>query len=269
MGIGLLVGALTLGNASPHLLNAITGMNNWKLVLYLAAAFSALGGLVAAAFVREGPYSAPTPKFNWRYAAEIFTKRELRLANLGYLGHMWELFAMWAWISVFLVASFEISGLSSTWASLVTFLVVAAGGVGSLLAGKLADRLGRTTITIASLLISGLCSFVVGFLFGANPVVLTILCLIWGLAIVADSAQFSAAVSELCEKEYTGTALTLQTSIGFLLTLVTIRLIPTLQGIFGWTWAFAFLAIGPAVGIYAMATLRRLPAASKMASGNK
>jgi MFS family permease len=182
---------------------------------------------------------------------------------------MWELFAMWAWISTFLIASFELSGISSTWASVVTFLVIASGGVGSLLVGKLADQWGRTTTTITSMVVSGFCCLIVGFFMGGNPVILSILCLIWGFSIVADSAQFSAAISELCDQKYTGTALTLQTSLGFLLTLVTIRLIPTLQGEVGWTWAFTFLALGPAIGIYAMVALRNQPEASKMANGNK
>jgi MFS family permease len=182
---------------------------------------------------------------------------------------MWELFAMWAWVGAFLLASFQSAHIEAVWASLVTFAVVAAGGPGSLLAGKLADRLGRTAITIASLLISGGCALLVGFLFGGSPLLLTGVCLAWGFTVAADSAQFSAAISELCQREYTGTALTLQTSLGFLLTMITIRLIPTLENLFGWQWAFTFLAFGPAVGIWAMASLRRMPAALKMAGGNR
>jgi MFS family permease len=269
LGIGLLVGALTIGSASPHLVNALGGVGDWKLVIYSAAGFAALGGLIALLFIKEGPYRTATPKFNWKYVGEVMRQRELVLANLGYLGHMWELFAMWAWVQVFLTASFALTGLNETWASAVAFAVIGMGGLGSLLAGQLADRFGRTTVTIVSLVMSGVCSILVGLLFGGNPVLLVILCLVWGFAIVADSAQFSAAVSELCRKEYTGTALTLQTSLGFLLTLVTIRLTPTLEGYFGWTWAFAFLALGPAVGIWAMYALRKLPEAVKLAGGNK
>jgi len=269
LGIGILVGALTLGTAFPHLLNALTGVENWRWVLLLGAALAGLGGLIAALYIREGPYKSAAPRFNWRYAAEVFRARELRLTIMGYLGHMWELFAMWAWIAVFLTASFDISGISSTWASLTAFVVISAGGLGSLLAGKLADRLGRTTITIASLTISGICSLLVGFLFGANPVLLAGLCLVWGFAVVADSAQFSAAISELCQKGYIGTALTVQTSLGFLLTMVTIRLIPTLESQVGWSWAFAFLALGPILGIWAILALRRSPQAVKMAGGNR
>jgi MFS family permease len=199
----------------------------------------------------------------------VMRQRDLRLANLGYLGHMWELFGMWTWISAFLLASFQAVHVAPVWASLTAFAVIAMGGAGSLLAGRLADQLGRTTITIASLAISGVCALVVGLLFGAHPVLLTALCLVWGFAIVADSAQFSAAISELCEKEYIGTALALQTSLGFLLTLVTIRLVPTLVRLVGWEWSFAFLALGPFAGIWAMAALRSSSSSVKMANGKR
>lgn len=267
LAIGLLVGALTLGSASPHILNAFGGIAEWKPVLYLASALAALGALIAFLFVDEGPYRTKTPPFNWKFAGEIARDRNIVLANLGYLGHMWELYAMWAWVPIFLLASFKVTGLDPKWASVAAFAVIGAGGAGSLVAGRLADKLGRTTLTIASLVISGACTLIVGFFFGGNPIALVAVCLIWGFAVVADSAQFSACVSELCRPDYIGTALTLQTSLGFLLTLLTIRLIPTLEHLVGWQWAFMFLAIGPVVGIGAMHTLRRSPAANQLAGG--
>jgi len=268
-GVGLLVGALTLGSAAPHLLKALGGIGDWKPVLVLSGSMAIAGGLLAGLLVREGPYRTAAPKFDWKYAAGIWRNKEIALANLGYFGHMWELYAAWTWVPVFLFASFRGSGVDERWAGLAGFAFIAAGSAGSLVAGRLADRLGRTMVTSAAMVISGLCCLLAGFFFGGNPWALFAVCLIWGFAVVADSAQFSAGVSELCPTERTGTVLTLQTSLGFLLTLVTIRLVPTFERLVTWRWAFAFLALGPAAGIWAMLRLRRLPASAKMASGRR
>ncbi len=267
LAIGLLVGALTVGSASPHFVNALGGVTAWRPVLWIAAAMAVAGALIAAGFLAEGPFRTSSPRFDWRYAGRIATDRPLLLANLGYLGHMWELYAMWTWLPAFLVASFARRGVDASWASAAAFAAIAAGGLGSFAAGRVADRLGRTRLCMGAMAISGACALGAGFLFGGPPWAVTLLCVVWGVSVIADSAQFSASISELCEPQYTGTALTLQTSVGFLLTLVTIRLIPPLERLVGWEWAFASLAIGPALGIWAMDALRRSADAARLAGG--
>lgn len=273
LGIGILVGALTVGSASPHLLNGLSpsgsdGMPPWPEMLWAASGLAVLGGLLVLLFVREGPLGRGAAPFDWRFAGRAFSNPAVRAANLGYLGHMWELYAAWTWAPLFLLESFTRAGLPAQRARLAGFAVIAVGGAGSVLAGVLADRWGRTTLTIASLVLSGSCCLVAGLLFG-SPLLLTALCLVWGFAMVADSAQFSAAVSELTDPRYVGTALTIQTCLGFLLTLVTIQAIPPLVDRFGWSIAFAFLALGPLVGTIAMLRLRRMPESIRMASGRR
>jgi len=273
LGIGLLVGALTAGSALPHLLNAVpllgeAGMPPWRSVLYATSGLALLAAIIMALFVCSGPLVAAGAPFDWRFAPRVFAYKPTRLANFGYLGHMWELYAMWTWAPLLLIEAYKAAGWPLAGARLAGFAVIAIGALGCVLAGKFADRIGRTSVTIASLAVSGSCALVVGFFFH-SPLLLTLVCLVWGFAVVADSAQFSAAVSELTDPRYIGTALTVQTSIGFLLTLVTIQLVPPLFAAVGWEYAFMFLAIGPAFGAWSMWRLRALPEALKMASGNR
>ncbi len=268
--VGMLVGALTLGSASPHLLNALGGID-WRV----AIAGSSLLALLAAGlvlFVGIGPRAAPAPRFHPALVLQAWRIRSLRLANFGYLGHMWELYAMWAWIGVFLTASFAHSmapDAASLWSRLATFATVGIGAIGCLLAGVLADRWGRTTLTITAMAISGACALTVGLLFDAAPWLLILLCLVWGISIVADSAQFSASVAELSDPSLTGTMLTLQTALGFTLTLITIHLMPLWVEALGWRYAFMPLAIGPLLGVWAMARLRAHPDAARLAGGRR
>jgi MFS family permease len=268
-GIGLLVGALTLGSASPHALNALGGIKSWQPVLTTSGLLACLGGIITFMLVREGPYRAPFRQFDWNYVGAVFRKRDLMLANIGYLGHMWELYAMWAWIPLFLLSSFQRHNIDPLWASIGAFTVIGIGGIGSVLAGLWADSVGRTTVTIASMAVSGSCALLAGAFYGSDPLILVFICLIWGFAVVADSAQFSACISELCQSEFVGTALALQTSLGFLLTLFTIRLVPVMVDLAGWSWAFAILSLGPVVGTVAMAMLRRMPSATQIAGGRR
>jgi len=273
LGIGLLVGGIVLGKSVPHLLNALPllgegGMPPWRAVLLVTSALAALGALIVGTGVRGGPFLSEMAPFNWRYAGRVLTQRPMRLATFGYLGHMWELYGMWTWVPIFLIVSYGAAGWNISSARLAGFAAVAAGSVGSLAAGITADRLGRTRVTVVSLILSGGCTLCAGIFF-PSPGLLTVLCLLWGFAVVADSAQFSAAVSELADPRYVGTALTVQTTLGFLLSLLTIRLIPPLVEIIGWEWVFVLLAPGPLFGIWSMLQLRRMPEARQMASGNR
>ena len=271
--IGILVGALTLGSATPHLVRWAAPPDAWRVVLLVAAVLAWVGAALVLTVPSDGPYAAPSPRFSWTAAPGLLRDPAVRLANLGYLGHRWELYAMWTWIAVFVAASEVVLTSGATdgqaVAALVAFGVIGSGAVGCWLGGKYGDRVGRTAVTSVAMLISGACCLIIGAFFGRSLWLLGPLLLVWGIAVVADSAQFSTAVSELSPAQYVGTALTLQTCLGFLLTTVTISLLPMLAAAIGWRWSMSVLAIGPAFGVWAMRSLRARPEALRLAGGRR
>lgn len=270
--IGALVSALTLGAAVPHLFNAMGGLD-WHFTLTAASALAVAAGLLIN-FVGLGPSYGEVPPFNPSAVMRAWTDKAIRYANFAYFGHLWELYAMWAWVALFLHASFVASlGQNTTtvelYANLATFAVVAFGAAGSVVIGLLADRLGRSVVTAAVLLVSATCALTVGFLYGGSVWLVLSVCLVWGLTVVPDAPQTSACIIELSHPSYVGTMLTVQTCVGFILTMLPIHIVPQMVDTFGWRYAFMPLAIGPILGAFAMLQLRRHPDAIKLAGGKR
>jgi MFS family permease len=266
--LGVLIGALTLGKASPYLVNAF-GSSSWRINVGIASVVATLAVVLVAIFVREGPFALPNQPFDISQVTQVFRNRGVRLANFGYFGHMWELYAMWTWAPAMIRSSLALSHDPPVLAEAASFVVIGAGAAGCVWAGRAADRLGRTAVASAAMAVSGACCITIGFLYGGSPIALLAVAAVWGASVVADSAQFSACVTELGDPRYMGTSLTMQTCIGFLITTASIRMMPPLVARVGWRYAFAALAIGPFLGIIAMMRLRAAPEAVRIAQGRR
>ena len=229
-------------------------MTDGEQPMLLVSALAIVGGTLVLLTVRDGPYVAATAPFDPHAIRKVLSSRGARLAILGYLGHMWELYAMWTWVVVFAAASLPTSGMTNAAAagSMAAFLAIGSGAVGCVLAGYVADRLGKARVAMWAMIASATCAALTLVVFGGSPVLLYALIMVWGFAVVADSAQFSALVSEHAPRDHVGTALTLQTCVGFLLTMVTIELCRASPTTTGWRWASLLLVPGPLLGAWAM-----------------
>jgi len=269
LAMGTMIGGLTLGSAFPHLLRALFAGLDWRFVVATASGLTLGGAMVFLALVREGPYPFSRAVFDPRQIGRVVRNRAVALANLGYFGHMWELYAAWGWFLAFASAASVTSAMSPAGISLLVFGVVASGIVGCLIGGVLADRIGRTATTIIMMTLSGLCALAIGLSFDGPLWLFVGLAVLWGMTIIADSAQFSAMTTEVGDSDLIGTALAFQLGIGFALTIVSLTVVPMLAAAIGWQWAFVILAPGPLIGIVAMLLLRRLPEAERIAQGRK
>lgn len=248
LAIGTVVGALTVGKAAPYLVDAWGGAD-MSVVVSVTSVAAALAGLALWLVYRDGPAAFARRPFSWSLVGDVVRERRWRLVTASYCGHMLELYSCWTWLAAYLLAS----GLQKP--GLAAFVAIAAGGAGCVWGGLLGDRIGRERLVTRALIASGTCALLIGFAFN-TPWLLVAIATAWGVSVIMDSAQFSTLVTESVPPHAVGTALTLQTSIGFALTVVTIQLVPIMVGIVGWQWSFAVLASGPALGIMAIRRLK-------------
>lgn len=266
LAMGIVVGAITVGSALPHAVHI--GTLPWRQVVYACSGFSLLSSVLMLG-VSDGPLKLAEPKFDFRQCTEALRNRHLRLANFGYLGHMWELYSMWGWIAIILAAAAP--KVSHNALEVISFTAIAIGLLGCVWAGYVSDRnqlrahdstvldvRARSLVTIVAMSVSGACCVLAAIFFHNFPA-LVLISIVWGISVVADSAQFSTIVTEVADQRYVGTALTMQTAMGFLLTAISIRVVAAIGTSYGWRWAALSMAAGPVVGILAMALLHRAP----------
>ena len=271
IAMGIMIGALTVGSATPHLFRALAAEANWMVVIWASSLATFSAGLIFLFCISEGPFAFIRTRFDPLQITQVLRNKSLMLVNIGYVGHMWELYAMWAWILTFAhfsQQSFEVFPFGAP--ESFSFFIISIGAVGCVVAGHLSDVYGRCYTAAILMLVSGICAFSIGFLVDISPLLFTAVALLWGMTIAADSGQFSTAVTELSEPHLVGTALTFQMALGFGITVITIWLVPiAAQWLGSFQWVFLFLVPGPFIGVVAMLSLRQRPEAVKLALGKR
>lgn len=258
LAIGVVVGALTVGKATPYLVEALGGVGFHPVILTTTAA-AGLAAILVTVGYREGPWSFSRRPFSWSLVGEVVRVRGWRLTTAGYCGHMIELYACWTWLATFLGAGALAAGgtVSHRGVALATFGAIGIGGLACVWGGRVADRLGRERLVRGAMMASGACALLTGVVWPLGFGALVAVALVWGWFVIADSAQFSTLVTEQVPSHAVGTALTLQTSIGFAISTISIQAVPRMADWLGWQWSFGVLALGPALGVLAIGKLRR------------
>ncbi len=251
--LGFLVGALVLGTALPHLLKDLKGELPWEFVLLITSSFAVIGGVLMISTIPDGPHRKPSQKLNLLAIPKIFKGKRFRAAAFGYFGHMWELYAFWAFVPVILLYYAEMHPNVSFNIPLLSFFVIGVGSVACVLGGYLAQKIGVKQVAFISLLLSCFCCLISPLLFLVeSEVVFIAFLLFWGMVVIADSPLFSTLVAQNAPSELKGTALTIVNSIGFAITIMSIQFINELKEFTNSSNIFILLALGPILGLIAL-----------------
>jgi len=257
--LGFLVGALVAGKALPHLIKSNIQISNWEQVLILTSAFAASGGLLMGLFLKNGPHRTKSSGFKKVNLIRLFHQRSFKAAAFGYFGHMWELYTFWAFIPL-MITWYNHLHESSIPVSFWSFVIIGIGTISCIMGGFISNKIGSAKVAWVSLIVSGICCLLSPFLFYTSPTIFLSGLIIWGCFVIADSPQFSALVSQTAPSETKGTALTLVTSIGFTITIVSIESLNLIWN--RWInddlskyWLLPILAIGPIFGLMHMKSL--------------
>ena len=256
--LGYLVGALVLGTAFPHLLKALTQGLPWLYVITATSAFSIAGGLLILLFVPDGPYRKKGGSIQLKAFPKTFRNREFRAAAFGYFGHMWELYAFWVYIPLILLSYQQLNPEKELPVSLLSFLLIAIGGISCVVGGYLSQQFGSKKVAFCALLASGFCCLLSPFAFYMPVALFLAFLFLWGMVVTADSPQFSTLVAQHAPQEFKGTALTAVNCIGFSITIISIQLVGLFIKFFPPTLVYTILGAGPLLGIFALVKGRRV-----------